>query len=45
MKCPRCGYIFEDPGLVKGGKMSRRTLTAKQARAMVRARERKKREK
>ena len=43
MKCPKCGFIFKDPARVKGGKTSRRVLTPEQARAMVRARERKKR--
>jgi len=41
MKCPNCGYQFKDKGRVKGGKMSRRKLTPEQARAMVKAREQK----
>jgi hypothetical protein len=43
MKCPKCGHEWKDPARVKGGQTSRRTLTAKQARDMVKARERKKR--
>jgi hypothetical protein len=43
MKCPKCGYEYKDKGRVKGGKLSRRILTTEQARAMVKAREAKKR--
>jgi hypothetical protein len=42
MKCPKCGHVFKDPARVKGGKKSKRKLTAAQARRMVAAREAKK---
>jgi hypothetical protein len=45
MKCPQCGSIFKDPARSKGGKKSRRVLTTKQAKAMVKLREEKRRDK
>jgi hypothetical protein len=39
MKCPNCKFVFKDPARILGGKKSKRTLTADQARAMVKARE------
>lgn len=50
MKCPHCGgtitkkLIAQDLGR-RGGKKSKRILTPEQARAMVKARERKKKQK
>lgn len=48
MKCPHCGKEISQHDIAKaigseGGKKSKRTLTPEQARAMVEARERKKR--
>ena len=42
MKCPKCKFEWKNPNMVKGGKTSRRILTPKQARDMVKAREAKK---
>jgi len=44
MKCPKCGHVFKDPARVKGGKISKRRLTAAQARMMVKVREAKRKE-
>lgn len=50
MKCPKCGSDISDKAIAKhlaskGGSKSRRTLSPKQARAMVAAREAKRKEK
>jgi hypothetical protein len=50
MKCPHCGKEISQHDVAKaigkeGGKKSKRTLTPEQAKAMVEAREKKKREK
>lgn len=50
MKCPHCGKEISQRDVAKvigkeGGKKSKRTLTPEQAKAMVEAREKKKREK
>lgn len=37
MKCPKCGYEWKLAGAVKGGRASKRRLTAEQARAMQKA--------
>ena len=42
MKCPKCGYSFKDPGKVKGGQKSKRVLSPEDAKAMVKAREKRK---
>lgn len=42
MICPKCKHRFKDPGKVKGGKTSRRALSPEDAKAMVKAREKKK---
>jgi adenine-specific DNA methylase len=49
MKCPKCGYQIPMKKAAaemgkKGGKKSKRVLTPEQARKMVEARERKKKE-
>lgn len=38
-ECPKCGHVYKDPGRVKGGKKSRRTLEPEEAREMVKKRE------
>lgn len=50
MKCPYCGGMITRKQIAKdlgsrGGKKSKRILTSEQARAMVKARERKKKQK
>lgn len=40
-ECPKCGHVYKDPGRVKGGKNSRRTLEPEDARQMVKTREQK----
>ena len=41
MKCPECGYKWKDAGRVKGGKLSRRTITPEQQKMMQEARKKK----
>ena len=46
MKCPHCGKAISEKLVArhfasKGGKLSKRTLTPEQAKAMVKAREKK----
>jgi len=38
MKCPNCNHEFKDPARVKGGKASKRRITAAQQKAMQAAR-------
>jgi uncharacterized C2H2 Zn-finger protein len=38
MKCPSCGKIFKDEGRAKGGRKSRRTISADQQKEMQEAR-------
>jgi hypothetical protein len=50
MKCPKCGYAISEKKIAadlgaKGGRKSRRSLSPEQARAMVEARERTRKEK
>jgi hypothetical protein len=47
MKCPHCGGEISPAAILgsEGGKKSKRVLTPEQAKAMVEAREKKKRDK
>jgi hypothetical protein len=42
MICPKCKHRFKDHGKVKGGQKSKRVLSPEDAKAMVKAREKKK---
>jgi sarcosine oxidase delta subunit len=42
MKCPNCGKTFKDEGRAKGGRKSRRTISAEQQEKMQEARKLKK---
>ena len=45
MKCPNCKHKFKDEDRAKGGRVSRRTITPKQQKAMQIARAKKRAEK